>query len=266
MKASESKNNKKSTYKSTVPAVDQALNLIACLAENHRPNMTLTEICDELQIPKSKAYTLLNTLKKHDFVRKDERTKTYSLWLGIVQMARNVLNNLDIRSLCRPFLLELVEKTNCSAHLGIISGDRFYIIARSDPKSTLGFTLRQGSHLHITHGAHGKAIIAFLPDEEREQILAGDWLCFYGDGEPVDMAYLREEMAASRELGYAQDPGETNPGLNAVASPVFDATNRVYGAIVLLGTFPRSQIKTYGPIVASSAGKLSKLLGSETER
>ncbi len=256
------KTKKKSTYKPIVPALDQALKLLACLAENSRSNMTLTEICEQQHISKSKAYTLLNTLKQHDFIRKDDRTKTYSLWLGIVRMGRNVLENLDVRDLCSPYLATLVEQTHCTAHMGIVSGDRFYIIARSDVKGALGFTLRQFGHLHFTHGAHGKAIVAFMEEEEQSKVLAGETLCFYGDGEPVDIAYLKEELNLCKKRGYAQDPGETNHGLNAVAAPVFNARGRVYGAVVLLGTFPRSQIKSYGEKVTETAQQISVALGA----
>jgi len=256
---------KKSVYKSTVPAVDQALRLLQCLAENKNSKMTLTEICDQLKIHKSKGYTLLNTLRKYDFVRKDPRTKTYSLWLGIAKIARKAVNNLDIRDLAEPLLAELVEETNNAVHLGIISDDRFYIVARSEGLSRMGFMLRLYNQLHVTHGAHGKAIVAFMSEEERQRILSEEWLAFYGDGEPVDREYLEEEMMLCRKIGYAQDPGETNPGLNAVSAPIFNSDNQVYGAVVLLGTFPRSHIKLNGPKVAKTAKKISQMLGADIE-
>lgn len=256
---------KKSTYKPIVPALDQALNLLTCLAEQPRSNMTLTEICENQKISKSKAYTLLNTLKQHDFIKKDERTKTYSLWLGIVRMGRCVLDNLDIRELCHPFLDDLVEQTNCSAHMGIISGDRFYIVERSDVQGALGITLRRFVHAHLTHGAHGKAIVASMSKKEQDKALAGDPLSFYGDGNPVDLERLKKELILCRQNGYAQDPGETNRGLNAVSAPVFDANASVYGAVVLLGTpgsFPQSKLRVNGKKVAATADSISRALGA----
>lgn len=252
---------KKSTYNPIVPALQQGLNVLACLAEN-QPNMTIKEICEHLQISKSRAYTLLNTLKQYDYVRQDARNKTYSLWLGIVRMGRNVLNNLDVKDLCSPFLSELAEQTHCRVHMGIISGERFYIVARSEAKGTLGFSLEQYDYLHLTHGAHGKAIVAFLPEKEQGEILSGDSLAFYGDDNPVDFKNLQEEMKECREIGYAMDPGETTHGINVVAAPVFNVIDNVYGAVVLLGTFPRSQIKQNGIQVAKTAHLISKMLGA----
>ncbi|MFW2368030.1 MAG: IclR family transcriptional regulator, partial [Desulforhopalus sp.] len=120
---------KKSTYKSTVPAVDQAMRLLNCLAESPNPQLTLTEICGRLEISNSKAYTILNTLIGYDFIEKNPQTKTYRLGLGIVSLARNILNNIDVRDLVAQPLKKLAEETEMTAHFGLITGSRVYIIA-----------------------------------------------------------------------------------------------------------------------------------------
>lgn len=251
-------NKKKSKYKSTVPAVDQSLQVLNCLANAPRRQLTLSEICEQVGIHKSKGYTILNTLMAYDFVNKDPQTKVYRLGLGIVFLARNVLNDLNLKDILNPDLKQLARTTDATAHYGSISGKRFYIVAKEESSETFGYTMRLGVQHHLTHGAHGKAIVASLPPKEREEILASRELCFYGDGVPVDMDTLREEFETIRELGYAVDPGETNPNITCISAPVTDTTGSIVGAVVLIGVFQRSRVSVFGPMVAETARRISQ--------
>ncbi len=252
---------KKSSYKATVPAVDQAMQLLNCLAESANPQLTLTEICNQLKIHKSKAYTILNTLMGYDFIEKNPQTKTYRLGLGIVGLARNILNNIDIRDLVLPHLQTLAKETGLSAHFGQIMGSEVYIIGKADSNQNFGYRIRVGAHHHITHGAHGKAIVAFVPEARQQEILSQDYLCFYGDGEPVDMDYLLEELATCRKEGYSMDLGITNPNINVLAAPVMDNKNEVIGCVILVGAFRRSEVKKFGSMVSKNAMNISHMLG-----
>jgi DNA-binding IclR family transcriptional regulator len=258
--------SKNSKYSPTVPAVDQAIRLLNCLADSPTPQLTLTEICTKLDISKSKAYTILNTLQRYDFIEKNQQTKTYRLGLGIVSLSRNILNTRDIRDLVDPALKTLVNKTEMTAHYGQITGSRLYILAKAENDSLYGYSIRIGTHHHLTHGAHGKAIVAFLSEEERERVLNEEELAFYGDDEPVDLEQLKEELIEIRQTGFAIDPRETNPDIVVLSSPVLAGNNVIEGCIILIGSFSRSRIKEFGPLVAQTALKISKTLGYQHTR
>jgi DNA-binding IclR family transcriptional regulator len=76
---------------------------------------------------------------------------------------------------------------------------------------------------------------------------------------------LRRELARCRELGFAKDIGQITPGVNVVSAPVFAHHGKMIGCLILIGTFPKSAIKTYGPKVASTARQISFKLGATTE-
>ncbi len=104
-RARESKMEKKgkSTYKPVVPAVEQASRILFCLAESAQPKMTLTDICREVKIYKSKGHSILNTLKQFGLVEKDVQSKTYSLGPSLIFLSRHVLDNLHYPESGRPF-------------------------------------------------------------------------------------------------------------------------------------------------------------------
>lgn len=251
----------KSKYSSTVPAVDQAMRLLHCLAESAIPQLTLTELCNMLDINKSKAYTILNTLMNHDFVEKNQQAKTYRLGLGIVSLSRNILNNLDIRDFVVAPLKDLADQTGLTAHFGQVVGERVYIIAKEESDKSYGYSIRIGIHHHLSHGAHGKAIAAYMDDEAREKLLQQEGLEFYGPDQPVDFEYLREEFEEIRQTGYAVDPRETNPNIIGISSPVFEIAGKIRGGVILVGASSRARVKEYGPLVVRTALQISRALG-----
>jgi DNA-binding IclR family transcriptional regulator len=257
---------KTSAYKPIVPAVDQALKLLMHLAKNTEIKLTLTEICERVGIHKSKGYTLLNTLKQYDLIQKDDRTKTYCLGLGIVHLARNVLDNMEMRDVAAPYLVKLANDSKCTAHLLTINQDMVYVVSAYEGSPDIGFTLRKGFRYPLTHGVHGKAIAAFLSDADLREVLSGETLHFYGEGKPVDINRLKKELVTVRENGYALDQGILLPGITAISSPIFEKHGNITGCVLLLGVFPDPEKTGYGIKVREAAKRISEAFGADTAR
>lgn len=163
---------KKSVYKALVPVVEQASRVLLCLGEGDRFEIRLTDICKQVGIHKSKGRTILNTLMKFGLVEKDPHAKTYQLGPARIFLLRYVLENLNYTDIVSPFLEDLAKETNGAALFGLINGDYVFVTAKREGNQNIGFTTRLGHRFHITLGAHGKAIVAFLLDAEREKILS----------------------------------------------------------------------------------------------
>ena len=164
----------KSTYSGIVPAVEEASRILITLARNNSGKMTLTQIRKEVGIHNSKAFSILNTLQKFGFVQKDPVTKTYSLGMGLIFLSQKVLDTLDLREAASPFLSRLSSGTNSTAFLGLISGNYVYVAAKDEGSQAVAVTFRIGQRFPLFWGTHGKAILAFLSEEERSEILASD--------------------------------------------------------------------------------------------
>jgi DNA-binding IclR family transcriptional regulator len=173
---------------------------------------------------------------------------------------------MEIRDVAAPYLVELANESKCTAHLLTINQDMVYVISAYEGSPDIGFTLRKGFRYHITHGVHGKAIAAFLPDEELETLLSGEALHFYGEGKPVDMGRLEKELEKVRENGYAYDQGILLPGITAISSPVFEKNGEIIGCVLLLGVFQDSGSTNYGIKVREAAKRISEVFGADTAR
>jgi DNA-binding IclR family transcriptional regulator len=251
-----------SSYKPVVPAVDQAAKVLLCLGENSDVKLTVTQICKKLNIHKSKGYSILHTLMQFDFVTKDSKTKTYELGPGLLSLAKNVQDNFDIRKISEPYLQNLANETKSTVLLGVVSNDQFYITETYEGDDMVGITIRRNQAFHITHGAHGKAITAFMKKSDQEALLKQDNLQFYGENKSFDMNLLNRELKECLDKGYAIDYGMVTQGINALSSPVFNHENNVFAGIVLVGTFPETCFKQYGDQVFTISKQISKKCGA----
>ena len=256
----------KSVYKPSVPAVEQASRVLLCLGESPNFKMKLTEICNQVGIHKSKGHSILNTLKQFGFVEKDPQAKTYSLGPALIFLSRHVLDNLYYPDIVAPFLENLAKETNGTALFGLIYGEHLLVVGKHEGNQNMGFTIRLGHRFHITLGAHGKAIVAFMPEADREKILTKKRVYFHGlNISRLNMKRLRDELTKCRQLGYAQDVGEITTGVNFVSAPVFGVQEKIIGCIILIGTFAESLIEKYGPKTADGARQVSYKLGTDVK-
>ena len=95
-----------------------------------------------------------------------------------------------------------------------------FVIAKNEGDGRFGLTIRLGQRYPLSHGSHGKAIAAFLPDPERQRLLSQEKLYFHGDPWRLDRPRLERELARCRREGYAEDPGKCVLQIQALAAPV----------------------------------------------
>jgi DNA-binding IclR family transcriptional regulator len=247
------------------PAVEQASRILFCLAGTQSTYMSLIEICARVGIHKSKAFTILETLQRFGLVRKNTDAKGYALGPGLISLSRKVLDDLSAPRLAEPILEDLAIKTNSTAVLGLIADKKVFVAAKHEGEGNIGVTIRTGHRLPLTYGAHGKAIVAFLSEEERESLLKEKNLYFYGNPSKLDRKRLDREIARCQREGYAEDLSEVNQGLNVVAAPVIGPSGTLIGFIEIFLLFSPEIAHQWGPLVAEAGRKLSRELGAVVE-
>jgi DNA-binding IclR family transcriptional regulator len=263
-------------YTQRVPAVAQAADILLLLAHRQNDGPSLADICRALDLHKSKGYSILNTLCSYGFVTKDPRNKTYTLGPGLLVLSRAVLDGTDLVRAADPYLTDLADATGATALLGLIQDHQVIIVARHEADAAMAVTIRVGHRYDLTWGAHGKAIVAFLPDDQREAVLSDDRLLFDGSGDgPLasaeprvpDPATLRRELDEVVRVGYAVDLGRVMAGVSAVAAPVLTGSGNddnplaPVACVILVGTFGADQADANGARVAAAARSMGALLG-----
>ena len=257
----ENNSQKDNTYK--VPAVQQAIRVMLYLAESGSNPKSLTDICREVGIHRSKAFSILNTLLGFGFVKKNPNRRGYTLGLGLLTLVGKMLENLNLPQLVEPILFDLAKKAGATVALGVISDDKTFVVAQFEGAPGLGVSAPIGHVTPITYGAHGKVIAAFLPEPELNEMLEKQDLFYYGKPERFDKEKFLQEIAQCRQNGFALELGDMIPGMNAIAAPVLDQEGRPIGYITVVGFFTREHALKIGPLAAEISKKISKETGNK---
>jgi DNA-binding IclR family transcriptional regulator len=139
--------------------------------------------------------------------------------------------------------------------------DKTYIVAEYLGAPGIGISSPIGYVTPITYGAHGKAITAFLPEQEQQALLQNKDLYFYGRPERYDETRLRQELVECRRQGFALELGDIQPGMNAIAAPVLDRNNYPVGYLTIVGFFSGEEAKQFGPMAVEAANIISREAG-----
>ena len=256
----------KDSYLQLVPAVDQAVRLLSSLANTVGGEASLTQLTKEVGISKSKGLAILNTLRNAGLVARDDRTKNYALGANLLLLSRALINHTDLARAATPYLEELAAETNCSLHLGVVSGETLFVVARRHAPGGAYIPIDVGHRYPLTWGAHGRAYLATLAPEELEQRLSRSSVIQAGetDRDQIDRETLRSQIEEARRVGYGKSLGTTWSGLNAVSAALTAETPdgwRVVGCLVAVGSFSPERAEEIGQLLVRTAADMSIKLG-----
>lgn len=249
-----------------VPAVEQALRVLFHMASGGASHMSLTEICSEVGLHKSKAYSLLHTLQKFGLVQRNINRKGYSLGPGLIGLSRRFLDDLSVRTLAEPILEDLAGKSGTTAALGLIADKSVFVTSKHEGGRGIIVTMRVGHRFPITYGCHGKAIAAFFSEEDLKNLLKDKKLYFQGDPARFDKTKLTAELKRCREQWFAEDLEETAQGINAVAAPVLGPNGYPIGYVIVVGLVSAQATHEVAPLVAEAGKTLSRQLGARIDK
>ena len=197
----------------------------------------VSEIARSLGIAKSTVHDHLQTLAAHELVvRRDD---TYHVGLRFLDHGGHARSRNKVYSIAKPEVARLAEQTGEMANLVVEEhGLGVYIdVARGENAINLDTYIGKREYLHNT--AVGKAILAHLPEEEVDAILARHGMTQETDRTVTTRSELDAELQKTRERGYATDQEERLIGLRCVAAPIMQERTRVVGAISVSGPASR---------------------------
>ena len=212
--------------------VDRALTILASLADGP---VSLEEAADRLGVHKSTAMRLLHTLEEHGFAHRQDDHR-YRLGGRLLSLAQLALEGFDIRRVASPYLVALNERYGHTVHLAVLEDGEVIYVDKVEsrypvpPHCWLGGASRIGRLAAPTASAAAKVLLADLPDETRRSHLATlDFPARTARSIRGPQEYLAE-LDTVRAQGWAQDRGEFDETVNAVAVPIRGLDDRVIAA------------------------------------
>jgi IclR family acetate operon transcriptional repressor len=246
----------------SIAVVVRTLDLLETLAAASAP-LGPTELAARLGTTKSAAYRILATLEQRGYVRKDPVTAQYRLGTRLAYLGERSLAALDLRRAARGALETLYQRFHETVNLGVREGQEIVYIDMIESDQDLRMAARLGGRdaLHAT--ALGKAILAYLPEQQRTALLAGS-LAARTPHTITDHAALAQELDHIRAVGMAEDREENELGARCFGAPIFDHTGAVVAAVSIAAPATRLDNTRAGTIttaLATAARDITTTLG-----
>jgi len=219
------------TTSTATGGVARAFLVIRALAELQTEGGRVTQIARNVGLTQATTHRLLQSLVVEGVVEQDERSKLYRLSIDFFALAAKAGDGGGLRALCRPALLRLSASLGDSIFLLVRSGFDAVCLDRSEgPFPIRSFTGDIGGRIALGVGQGALAILAFLPEAEREEVIRFN-LSRVREYGVYDEVYLRTEIDKVRLQGYAGRNTGLLEGMAGVAVPICDRDGRAVAAL-----------------------------------
>lgn len=221
----------------STPSLDRALAVLQCLG-GHPQGLTLSEIAESLKLSVNFVYRVTQSLVSHGYLVRDAE-KRFSVGSAMLKLCQPVIDDVPLTEAALPAMRWLSDQTGEAAHLGILSGFEGIVLERVIGRAMIKFYVERGTRFPIHTSGPGKAMLAFMPEAERDEIIAG---MKFERFQPWTIANHKDFLQCLdlvRAQGYAVDAGEHLEGHNCLAAPIFDAEGHAIASLWITGPSQR---------------------------
>ncbi|HEX3710479.1 MAG TPA: IclR family transcriptional regulator [Pseudolabrys sp.] len=213
----------------SIQSVDRALFLLETIAEAGGET-TLTDLATRTGLNISTCHHLLATLIKRGFAAKVPGRRLYALGARILYLGHACLQ-VDLPRRAQPYMEAVNQATGETVHLAALQGDSVVTLAVREARHAVRVDTGKIGKVEAPHATSvGKAILAWLPEDEMRRIVAGG-MKRYTDKTITEFPELLESLRIVRRNGYAIDREEYLPGVICVGAAIRDQAGAVIGAI-----------------------------------
>jgi IclR family acetate operon transcriptional repressor len=189
----------------SVRAVDRVCAILN-LVQERIEGISLGDVAQATQLPKSSAFRYLWTLENHRYVERDDVTGLYKLGLTFAGMQSRHLELLRHRA--HPLLENLRDDFGETVNLGVLDGDAVVYLDIVESRRAVRLAAKRGDRDPVNSTALGKAITAGLSESTIRMILNASGMQARTEKSIVTPEDFLAELVRVRRLGYAVDDGE----------------------------------------------------------
>jgi DNA-binding IclR family transcriptional regulator len=225
---------------------------------------TLAEIARKTGLPRSTAHHLLRALVEFGYLVQDGDARAYTLAPKLFRLTRSSWTAEQLAEIAMPYLDELSRRTGEGTSLAVLRDGIVTVIAKREPEGPVRVVQEVGARRPIHCTAVGKALAAWLPDQELEGIIARTVFARMTANTITSRTAFFRELARIRATGFALDNEEHIKGIRCMATPIRDHSGEVRASLCVVGPknhLPQWKLPQIREALAAVAADLSVRLG-----
>ncbi|NIK69573.1 MULTISPECIES: IclR family transcriptional regulator [unclassified Paenibacillus] len=242
--------------KSNVRAVERALDILLCFTEG--TDLAMSEIAEKVGLHKSTVHRMLATLEDRGFVERDPSSERYHLGMRMWELSAHLSSSDDQAVIWQPEMERLRDRLGETVSIYVRDGSERVRIQAVQSNQPVRRVAPVGARLPLYAGASSKVLIAYSDRFVQEQIF-GDpaWLL------AIDLDLYKQQLEEIVQQGYATSFEEREPGVAALAAPIFNRHGQVAAALSVSGPSSRLTLKTmreYSPVLIEFAKRMGTMI------
>ncbi len=206
----------------SVRAIERALDILDCFSPAEL-EFSLTELSKRINLALSTTSRIVSTLEKRGYLARSPENQRYALGPTLAQIGALGFASVDICKVALPFMRDLNRIYDEGVSLYVVRGNERICVERVESSRPLRRVVNIGDRHLLTRGAAGRVLLAYLPEEQRTELLRGD---------PFT---TEEALAELRRSRRAVSLGEREEGVTSIAAPVEDARREIVAALAMSG-------------------------------
>ncbi len=246
-----------------VPNLERALSVIELLAV-HSAGLTLSEIVKILLLPKNSIFRITMTLLDNGYLSRDDDTKKFVLTRKLMAIGCKAVSEYSLVETAFGIMRQLRDVVRETVLIGTIARNELIVLEQAPGTHPFKFMLDIGSRIPLNAAAPAKAIMAYLPEKQLNDLLNVMDFTQFNQRTITTATGCRAELQEVRKLGYAIDRAEQLDGVHCIGAPVFDRYGYPVASIWTTGPskrLPESIFAALGEQVREHADQISQRLG-----
>lgn len=219
--------------RTTNSSLTNALRILKSFSIEH-PELTLSEIAELVDVSKSTACRLIQTLESEGFMHQNLHFNTYSLGSSVLALSNTAIDQLAILKETTYFLKQLTVQTGESSHIAILENTDVIYLKKEDSQHRVQLLSHIGRRNPAHCTASGQAILAFLKPTTIIKLYESG-LSQTTKYTIVSLPYLQQTLATIRQQNYSISKGEFIENIVSVGAPIYNKQNQVFASISVAG-------------------------------
>jgi IclR family transcriptional regulator, KDG regulon repressor len=219
--------------KSKALSLSRGLDVVDILAKK-REELRFNDILQEIKVPASSLWRVLQVLCQRGYVHFDVGKRTYRIGFQFLYMSNILMNEFGYRSLAREYLKKLSEESGETTELDVRIRDQLILIDQVEGPDAIRLYSHPGSVIPYFHAtAPGKVYLAHMEREKLRSAVKKLGLPRLTIHTIYLLEQLEKEIDEVKTRGYAYDLEELREGVCRISAPIYDRENRILGCFTI---------------------------------
>lgn len=251
----------------SIQSLDRGLLILEAVGKSPEP-VTLSQLAAMLDIDRSSAFRLANTLKRRGYLANSSAGREYVLGSSVWRLSRRYDWSKMLASVAHGPLKTLASETNETAHLAVREGRRALFIDHVTSSHVITISGQTGELVPLYCTSHGKALLTDFEERDLVNLFGAKPLKAYTKNTVQSIRSLAEECASIRKRGFATDESEYLEGVRCLAAPIRDRDGAVIASIGIsapAARFAREREREVAEKVLTVATQIGEMAGASQD-